>query len=57
MERLLKYTEAPIHAKIYIMRKNMELVPDTFGSVITGSSNFSEAGLKNNLTKQNLVEG
>jgi phosphatidylserine/phosphatidylglycerophosphate/cardiolipin synthase-like enzyme len=24
-------------------------VPDTFGSVITGSSNFSEAGLINNL--------
>ena len=43
------YTEASIHAKVYIMRKNMELVPDTYGSVITGSSNFSEAGLKNNL--------
>ena len=43
------YTEAPIHAKVYIMRKNMELVPDSYGSVITGSSNFSEAGLKNNL--------
>lgn len=43
------YTESPIHAKVYIMRKNMELVPDTFGSVITGSSNFSDAGLKNNL--------
>lgn len=43
------YTEAPIHAKVYIMRKNPEKVPDTFGSVITGSSNFSEAGLINNL--------
>ena len=43
------YTEAPIHAKVYIMRKNQEKVPDTFGSVITGSSNFSEAGLVNNL--------
>ena len=43
------YTEAPIHAKVYIMRKNLEKVPDTFGSVITGSSNFSDAGLKNNL--------
>lgn len=43
------YTEAPIHAKAYIMRKNQEKVPDTFGSVITGSSNFSEAGLINNL--------
>ena len=43
------YTEAPIHAKVYIMRKNLKLVPDMYGSVITGSSNFSEAGLKNNL--------
>jgi hypothetical protein len=43
------YTEAPIHAKVYIMRKDPEKVPDTFGSVITGSSNFSEAGLLNNL--------
>lgn len=43
------YTEAPIHAKVYIMRKNPEKVPDMFGSVITGSSNFSEAGLMNNL--------
>lgn len=43
------YTEAPIHAKVYIMRKDPERVPDTFGSVITGSSNFSEAGLVNNL--------
>lgn len=43
------YTESPIHAKVYIMRKNPEKVPDMYGSVITGSSNFSEAGLKNNL--------
>lgn len=43
------YTEAPIHAKVYIMRKDQKKVPDTFGSVITGSSNFSEAGLVNNL--------
>ena len=43
------YTDAPIHAKVYIMRKDQEKVPDTFGSVITGSSNFSEAGLINNL--------
>lgn len=43
------YTDAPIHAKVYIMRKDQEKVPDTFGSVITGSSNFSEAGLVNNL--------
>ena len=43
------YTEAPIHAKVYVMRKDPEKVPDTFGTVITGSSNFSEAGLVNNL--------
>ena len=43
------YTEAPIHAKVYIMRKDPAKIPDTFGSVITGSSNFSEAGLRNNL--------
>lgn len=43
------YVDAPIHAKVYIMRKNMEKTPDTYGSVITGSSNFSEAGLQNNL--------
>ena len=43
------YTLAPIHAKVYIMRKDPVKIPDTFGSVITGSSNFSEAGLVNNL--------
>ena len=43
------YTEAPIHAKVYIMRKDPEKVPDMFGSVITGSSNFSASGLVNNL--------
>jgi hypothetical protein len=43
------YTEAPIHAKVYIMRKDPQKVPDMYGSVITGSSNFSEAGLINNL--------
>ena len=43
------YTEAPIHAKVYIMRKDPEKVPDMYGSVITGSSNFSESGLLNNL--------
>ena len=43
------YVEAPIHAKVYIMRKDQAQLPDTYGSVITGSSNFSEAGLKNNL--------
>ena len=43
------FTDAPIHAKVYIMRKDPVKVPDTFGSVITGSSNFSESGLINNL--------
>jgi len=43
------YPDAPIHAKVYIMRKDMEKVPDQFGAVITGSSNFSQAGLVNNL--------
>ena len=43
------YTKAPIHAKVYIMRKDPKKVPDMYGSVITGSSNFSAAGLKNNL--------
>lgn len=43
------YTESPIHAKVYVMRKDPEKVPDMFGSVITGSSNFSEAGLLNNM--------
>lgn len=43
------YPESPIHAKVYIMRKDMEKCPDTYGSVITGSSNFSQAGLVNNL--------
>ena len=43
------YPGAPIHAKIYIMRKDLEKNPEHFGSVITGSSNFSYAGLVNNL--------
>lgn len=43
------YPDAPIHAKVYIMRKNMDKAPDYYGSVITGSSNFSKAGLINNL--------
>lgn len=41
------YDEAPIHAKVYIMRK--EENSEDFGKVITGSSNFSLAGLRNNL--------
>ena len=41
------YTKQPIHAKIYIMR-DFEDSPD-YGRVITGSSNFSQSGLVNNL--------
>ena len=43
------YAESPIHAKVYIMRKDPAKDPENYGSVITGSSNFSEAGLLNNL--------
>lgn len=43
------FPESPIHAKVYIMRKDMDKCPDSYGSVITGSSNFSQAGLVNNL--------
>lgn len=43
------YPKAPIHAKVYIMRKDLDKVPDQYGSVITGSSNFSKAGLIDNL--------
>ena len=43
------YPKADIHAKVYIIRKNLEKSPDYFWSVITGSSNFSMNGLQNNL--------
>ncbi|RXZ28571.1 helicase [Fusobacterium necrophorum] len=42
------YPYHKIHAKVYIMRKNLER-SDDFGKVITGSSNFSYSGLKENL--------
>lgn len=42
------YTKQPIHAKVYIMRKDEEK-SDEYGKVITGSSNFSYNGLLNNL--------
>ncbi len=41
------YPKDKIHAKVYIVRKNED--SDNVGSVITGSSNFSESGLVNNL--------
>jgi len=43
------YPESPLHAKVYIMRKDMDKCPDSYGSIITGSSNFSQSGLVNNL--------
>ena len=43
------YPESSLHAKVYIMRKDMSKDPEHFGSVITGSSNFSESGLSANL--------
>lgn len=41
------YKKHPIHAKVYIVRKNEQA--ENYGSVITGSSNFSYSGLVNNL--------
>ncbi|MCF7925883.1 MAG: helicase, partial [Candidatus Izimaplasma sp.] len=38
-----------VHAKLYIIRKNQDLVPDQFGNLITGSSNFSLSGLEKNI--------
>ncbi len=43
------YTKHPCHAKVYIMRKDPAKLKDTFGTVITGSSNFSTAGLIDNI--------
>lgn len=43
------YTDAPLHAKVYIARQSEDAIAPNFDSVITGSSNFSEAGLINNL--------
>ncbi|MBE6054289.1 MAG: helicase [Clostridium sartagoforme] len=42
------YPDDKIHAKVYIIRKDQEISED-FGKVITGSSNFSKSGLKDNL--------
>lgn len=41
------YPEHPIHAKLYIIRKKEGY--EDFGKVITGSSNFSQTGLVDNL--------
>lgn len=45
---LRMFIEESLHAKVYIMRKDPNK-SDSYGTVITGSSNFSESGLKNNL--------
>ena len=42
------YSKEKIHAKVYIMRKNLEKSED-YGKVVTGSSNFSYSGLRGNL--------
>lgn len=42
------YPERPIHAKMYVIREDPEKSGD-FGRIITGSSNFTEAGLVDNL--------
>jgi superfamily II DNA or RNA helicase len=39
------YPNQNLHAKVYINRYNDNISPIQYGSVITGSSNFSEAGL------------
>ena len=41
------YPEHPIHAKVYILRKPEG--HEDYGKVITGSSNFSQSGLVDNL--------
>lgn len=42
------YPHHPIHAKVYIMRKDLSKSED-YGKVITGSSNFSKSGLMDQL--------
>lgn len=41
--------EKNVHAKLYIIRKNPDIVPDQFGNLITGSSNFTYNGLDKNI--------
>lgn len=41
--------ERNVHAKVYIVRKNPIIVPDQFGNLITGSSNFSFNGLEKHI--------
>ena len=41
--------EQNVHAKLYIVRKHPDIVPDQFGNLITGSSNFTYNGLDKNI--------
>ena len=41
--------EQNVHAKLYIVRKNSDIVPDQYGNLITGSSNFTFSGLEKNV--------
>lgn len=41
--------EKNVHAKLYIVRKDLTKVPDQFGNLITGSSNFTFNGLDKNV--------
>lgn len=41
--------EKNVHAKLYIVRKDPNIVPDQFGNLITGSSNFTYNGLEKNV--------
>ena len=41
--------EQNVHAKLYIVRKNPDIVPDQFGNLITGSSNFTYNWLDKNI--------
>lgn len=41
--------EKNVHAKLYIVRKDPSIVPDQYGNLITGSSNFTYNGLDKNV--------
>ena len=42
------YPSQDLHAKVYISRHKDDFIDMSEGSVITGSSNFSKAGLQEN---------
>lgn len=41
--------EKNVHAKLYIIRKDPTIIPDQYGYLITGSSNFTHNGLDKNI--------